>query len=273
MQRDLLGTAYDLDGAGPTLVLIHGMGLNRNMWDGFLDDLTANFQIVRYDLLGHGESPSPSELCDLNHLLDQLRHLLNEIGVERAAVAGFSLGGTLALAMAAKYPELTAAIAVMNSANRRDSKQRASMEERLRLTHEQGPAGTVNAAIERWFTDDFRASRPDVTRIVRDWILANDPDDYAAIYRVLVEGDDFVLPDGRILADALPDIDCPALILTGEHDANSTPAMTNAMAKVIPNGQATIIPRLRHMGLAEDPKLFLNELLPFFNSVFGTSRA
>ncbi len=273
MALDSNGTAYDIEGDGSPLVLIHGMGLNQKMWSWLLSDLTARHQVVLYDLLGHGESVEPPTPCYLNHLTDQLCHLLDHIEVERATVAGFSLGGTLALAMAAIHPDRTTAIAIINSAYRRDAAQRAGMEERLRISRENGPAGTVVAAIERWFTDNFQTSRPDVTDKVRKWMLANDPEHYATLYRVLVEGDDFILPDGHVLADALPGIHCPALVLTSEHDVNSTPAMAKAMATAIPNGRAAIIPRLRHMGLAEDPSAFLRELIPFFNETSGKSPA
>ena len=127
-------------------------------------------------------------------------------------------------------------------------------------------AATVDAAIERWFTQSFRDSRSDVTDLVRNWVLANDPRNYGLIYTVLTEGDDAVLRDGRILADAIADIECPALVMTGEEDANSTPAMAAAMAGAFPDGRSAVIPVLRHMGLAEDPDAFNALLVPFLEA-------
>lgn len=259
-------TARTVEGTGPDLVLIHGMGLNRNMWQWMLPELTARFRVIRYDLLGHGDSEAPPENCSLNDLVDQLDELLVDLGIERAAVAGFSLGGTLAQAFAAVHPKRATAIAVLNSSYRRDQSQRAAMQKRLRLSVDTGPAATVDAAIERWFTQSFRDSRSDVTDLVRTWMLANDPRNYGLIYTVLTEGDDAVLRDGRILADAIADIECPALVMTGEEDANSTPAMAAAMAGAFPDGRSAVIPILRHMGLAEDPDAFNALLVPFLEA-------
>ncbi|MDG2205564.1 MAG: alpha/beta fold hydrolase, partial [Alphaproteobacteria bacterium] len=94
MADHLYDTARTVEGTGPDLVLIHGMGLNRNMWQWMLPELTARFRVIRYDLLGHGDSEAPPENCSLNDLVDQLDELLVDLGIERAAVAGFSLGGT-----------------------------------------------------------------------------------------------------------------------------------------------------------------------------------
>jgi pimeloyl-ACP methyl ester carboxylesterase len=256
-------TARTVEGTGPNLVLIHGMGLNRYMWQWMLPALTARFCVISYDLLGHGDSEAAPENCSLNDLVDQLDWLLSDMNIERAAVAGFSLGGTLAQAFAAVHPEKTTVVAVLNSSYRRDSGQRSAMQERLRLSVDTGPAATVDAAIERWFTASFRTAHPEVTDLVRKWMLANNPKDYAALYRVLTEGDDAALRDGRILADAIADIRCPALVLTGAEDANNTPAMAAAMAGAIPDGRSAVIPVLRHMGLVEDPAAFNAMLVPF----------
>jgi pimeloyl-ACP methyl ester carboxylesterase len=242
------------------------MGLNRDMWQWMLPALTARFCVIRYDLLGHGDSEAPPENCSLNDLVDQLDGLLANLNIQRAAVVGFSLGGTLAQAFAAVHPEKTTAVAVLNSSYRRDADQRTAMQERLRLSVDTGPAATVDAAIKRWFTTSYRSTHPEVTDLVRKWMLANNPKHYATLYRVLTEGDDAALRDGRILADAIADIQCPALILTGAEDANSTPAMAAAMAGAISNSQSAVIPVLRHMGLAEGPDAFNALLIPFLEA-------
>lgn len=138
---------------------------------------------------------------------------------------------------------------------------------RLTLSQDSGPAGTVDAAIERWFTAEFLTSGKSVTDQVRAWMLSNEPQDYATLYRVLAIGDDAPVSDGRSLADAIGDITCPALIVSATDDANNTPAMAELMAREIPNGQVSIIPRLRHMGLAEEPHTFSAKLIQFLDGL------
>lgn len=264
--RETEPAAIAVSGDGPPLVLIHGMGLNRHMWDGMVPALATRFRVIRYDLPGHGDGPPPPENCVLGDLVAQLDALLTALDVARAALVGFSLGGTLAQAYAVDHPDRTVAIAVLNSAFRRDAAQREAILERLRLSEEAGPVLTVDAALERWFTPGFAAAHPDVLEQVRRWMLANDPAHYATLYRVLATGDDAAVADGRALADAVGDIACPALVLTGADDRNSTPAMARDMAAAMRHGRAEIIPGLRHMGLAEAPDRFTAPLIPFLKS-------
>lgn len=268
--RKVGNTAVSVDGTGPAVALVHGMGLNQDMWQGMLPALAARFAVIRYDLLGHGESTAPPTPCTLGDLVAQLETLLAALDIDHAAIVGFSLGGTLAQAFAVDHPERTRAIAVLNSAYRRDVAQRDAMLERLRLSEAAGPAATVDAALERWFTSEFAQGWPDVLDQVRRWMLANDPADYATLYRVLAEGDAAPVADGRILADAIGDIACPALILTGEEDRNSTPDMTHDMAAAIPGATAAVVPGLRHMGLAEQPDRFTDILIPFLDRALAS---
>ena len=75
------GTVYQRNGFGPTVVLIHGLGMNRAMWQWQLPSLTDDFDVLTYDLWGHGESSNPPSAPDLRLFSDQLAGLLNEIRV------------------------------------------------------------------------------------------------------------------------------------------------------------------------------------------------
>ena len=98
-------TAYEVAGDGPTVVLVHGLGLRRQMWQWQLPALVPHFTVISYDLLGHGESADPEGSCNLSLFADQLARLLDEIGVERCAAVGFSLGGMIVRAFALAYPQ------------------------------------------------------------------------------------------------------------------------------------------------------------------------
>ena len=86
-------TAWELHGSGPAVVLIHGFGLNRAMWQWQLPALTPHFSVLTYDLLGHGERARPTGTPDLAMFSAQLLGLMDCSGIARAAVVGFSLGG------------------------------------------------------------------------------------------------------------------------------------------------------------------------------------
>ena len=254
------GTVYEIegtaDGDGPAVVLIHGMGLTRAMWDWQMPPLAARFRVIRYDLLGHGDSPARPGRIEMADLVAQLCSLLDHLAVARAALVGFSLGGLIVRATALAHPDRTAAIAILNSAHDRSDAERAGMRERLETARRDGPAATIDAALERWFTAGFAAAHPDVLDRVRAWMASNDPAAYAEIYRVLAESD-------ADLATAIAAIRCPALVLACEEDHGNSPDMARRMAALMPNAEVAIVPRLKHMALAEDPEAVSGPLVRF----------
>ena len=249
-------TAWERHGSGPPVVLIHGFGLNRAMWQWQLPALTRHFSVLTYDLLGHGESAPPIGTPDLAMFSRQLLGLMDRCGIERAAVVGFSLGGMIARRVALDHPGRLSALAVLNSPHDRTPAEREAVRKRVRQTEEQGPAANVEPALERWFTPAFRAEAPETITLIRAWIMRNDSAVYPQIYRVLAEGD-------AELVEGLERIACPTLVMTGSDDPGNTPAMARAMAGLIPGARLVILPGLRHMALAEQPAA-VNALLCAF---------
>jgi len=252
------GTVYDITGDGPPVVLVHGLGLDRHMWQWLLPDL-AGFRVLTYDLLGHGESPNPVGEINLTAFSEQIIRLIDHCGITRCAIAGFSLGGMIARRLAIDHADRLTALAILNSVHDRTPEERAAIMVRVELSRHSGPAATVEAALERWFTEPFRRANPGVIDQVRRWVLANRPDVYPEIYRVLAQGD-------AELTGPIGAIRCPILVMTTEEDYGNSPDMTLRMAKAIPGAEAVILPGLRHMGLAENPAMFNSPLVRFLSS-------
>lgn len=253
------GTAYQLTGSGPPVVLVHGLGLNRGMWQWQLPALAPHFEVLTYDLFGHGESAAPEGTPDLTMFSEQLLRTMDRCDMDRAAIAGFSLGGMIARRFALDHPDRLSAMAVLHSAHDRSDDEREAIRKRVRQARETGPSSTAQAALERWFTADFRTANPGVTALIRDWILANDPAIYPGIYNVLAEGDAEIVRDIHRIA-------CPTLVMTGDEDYGNSPAMAEKMAALIPNASVVILPGLRHMALAESPRAFNAPFLSFLRS-------
>lgn len=251
---DTVATISGLE--GPPVLLIHGMGLRRHMWEAQLPPLEKRFMVIRYDMLGHGDSDKPVKTYTMDDLVDQALRLMDTLGLERCALAGFSLGGLIGQAFAVAHPDRISALAILNSAHGRNEEQRKGMMERLDIAIRSGLTATTEAALERWFTADFTKRSPEVIDRVRQWMNANDAEVYPLVYRVLAEGD-------RELVDAITAIQCPTLALACEEDHGNSPEMAQRMATLIPNARAAIVPRLRHMGLVEDPPAINDILIPF----------
>jgi pimeloyl-ACP methyl ester carboxylesterase len=97
--------AYTLAGAGPALLLIHGLGGNRHTWRPLLPGLSRTHTVIAPDLPGHGESDAPAGDYSLGAHASALRDLLLALGHRRMSVAGHSLGGGVALQTAYQFPE------------------------------------------------------------------------------------------------------------------------------------------------------------------------
>ena len=97
-------SAYSVEGGGPPLFLIHGIGASRHSWDGLVRHLRADFRCISYDLRGHGRSPTPAPPYSLDELVEDLEALRRETGIEQAHFAGHSLGGMIGPAYARRYP-------------------------------------------------------------------------------------------------------------------------------------------------------------------------
>lgn len=253
-------TVFAIESKGPAVVLVHGLGLNRHMWDRQRDALSGRFQVVRYDLQGHGDSAKPSGPYRLEQYVDQLAALLDGLELRHAALVGFSFGGMIIRAFALAQPERVNALAILNSAHDRTDAERAGVLARVEQAAKFGPQATVEAALERWFTADFAARRPEILDQVRRWVVANDPESYPHSYRVMAECD-------AELAQSIAAIQCPALVLACEEDRGNSPDMAERMAALMPRARAVTVPSLRHMGLVEDPPAINGVLVPFLEEV------
>ncbi|WP_368346049.1 alpha/beta fold hydrolase [Pelagovum sp. HNIBRBA483] len=255
------GTAYELSGPSdaPAVVLIHGLGLTRSStWGAIVPDLSQNFRVLTYDLLGHGQSALPNVEVTLRSLAKQLVDLMDELKIEKAALLGFSLGGMINRRIAIDFPNRVSALAVLNSPHDRGEEQQQIVEKRAQDTAEGGPAAGIDVTLARWFTKDFMETHAQDVASIRQIVLANDPKNYAAHRWVLAEGvRELIAPDSPI--------NHPTLVLTCENDTGSTPAMTRAITAEIDGAEAIIIPSLQHLGLIERPELFAHALRDFLN--------
>lgn len=253
------GTHFEMTGPDDAahVVLVHGLGLNRRMWQCQLDAL-SNYRLITYDLVGHGETPPQREPPSLTTFSDQLRELLDHLGIAKAGVAGFSLGGMIVRRFAMDHPDRLWALGILSSAHvRSDAAQKAVQDRGLKVRRE-GPAGTVENALERWFSADYRERNPAVMDQIRTWILANDRDVYPGNYQVLADGvDELVAPD--------PAIACPALVMTGDQDFGNSPEMSRAIADEIAGARLVILEDMRHMAMVEAPERYNRELLSFLD--------
>lgn len=254
------GTAYDLIGPedAPLVVLIHGLGLSRRLWDAHLSAFGA-FQVLRYDLYGHGQSAPASELGSLRLYAAQIAMLLDHIGVERAHLVGFSIGGMINRRFALDFPDKVASLVILNSPHDRGADAQHAVEARAIAARDQGAFATFDAALKRWFTPEY-LDQKEGPSLVRDWRIQVDDESYAQTSWVLANG-------VRELIAPQPAICAPCLVMTCENDVGSTPQMSVDIGAEIAGSTVQIVPHLQHLGLMEAPELFTGPICDFIQQL------
>ena len=255
------GTSYLATGQGQPVVLIHGVGLNKEMWGGQVVGLATNYRVITYDMLGHGASPRPAAGTPLLGYADQLLELLDHLQLPQATVIGFSMGGLVARAFALHYPERLQGLVVLNSVFNRSAEQRAGVIARTAQAAEHGPDANAEAALSRWFSREYQAANPAQIAALRETLAGNDPQGYLTTYELFATQDMY-------RADDLKGLRAPTLVATGELDPGSTPEMARQLADRIPGATVAVLAEQRHMMPVESPRLVNQLLLGFLDTVY-----
>jgi pimeloyl-ACP methyl ester carboxylesterase len=233
----------------PTLVLLHGVGLDHTIWEPATAMLADRFTVITPDLPGHGARPPAPQGVTLTDLADGVA-----ADIPRGShLVGFSLGALVAQHLARYRPELVATLTSVSSVCRRTPEERAAVLARMDTAADDLAASTA-ASLHRWY--DGTDVSPERVRRTEETLLANDPASFLNCYRVFATAD----------AEIGPELDCitaPALAVTGALDPGSTPEMTHRLAAAIPRCEAVIIPGARHMLPVQCPRELVAALLSF----------
>ena len=255
--------AYDRAGEGHhdddvPMVLIHGFPYNRAMWDEQLGELTEEFDIITYDLRGHGESEATGGTYSMELLADDLKGLLDALGLGQVVVGGFSMGGYVALAFYKKYPESVQKLLLLDTRHQGDSEQAAQGREQLAQTVERdGIAGLADSLPARMLTAATVSNRPEIVAKARDMILTASPQGVAGAARGMA-----VRADQTSL---LANINVKTLVLVGEEDGITPPADAEQMATTIPDAKLVQLAGAAHLSNMEAAHEFSEAIHDFMH--------
>ena len=233
-----LSFRYALEGpeGAPVVAFSNSLGATLEMWDELLPALGNEFRTLRYDTRGHGGSQNcdaPTEIADL---AGDLAGLLDALKINRAHLAGLSLGGMTVQALASAHPERALSATLMATAAHLPTQQ--SWDARAETVRTQGTGAVVEATLGRWFTPGFAQRAPETIRAVRERFLACDPAGYAVCCGVI----------GRLdLRPALPAITAPTLVIAGREDPSTPPAMAEEICRGIAQAELVVLPRAAHL--------------------------
>jgi len=235
----------------PCIVLSTSLGARMQMWQPQMQALTQHFRVLRYDMRGHGDSPSlegPYAIAGLGH--DVLR-LLDQHNIQRAHFCGISLGGVIGQWLGIHTPDRIGHLILCNTAAKVGTDE--GWQKRIADVRTSGMASIADTLISRWFTAPFVAANPDIIASIREGMLTCNPEGYVACCRALQHND---------LSSNIAAIAAPTLIVAGEHDVVCTPADSAYLQAHIPNSQMHTL-SAAHLSTIEAAEQFNQTLLRF----------
>jgi 3-oxoadipate enol-lactonase len=228
------------------------------MWDPQVPGLAERYRVVTYDTRGHGESPSPPGPYTIDDLVDDLVALLDEVGAERAHIAGLSLGGMIAMRLAVREPQRIDRLALLCTSAKPDPQP---FLDRAVAVRSGGTAALAPAVAARWLTPAYAAEHPDLVSKLEAMIAGADDEGYAACCEVVATLD---------LRDDLAGIPAPTLVVGGSQDLALPPAHQQLIADSIPGAELLTVNPGAHLANLEQPRQVTGALLGHFDASGGT---
>ena len=199
-------------------------------------------RIIRYDKRGHGLSAFPGGPFSIDDLASDLAGLLDHLGVRDAVIVGLSVGGMIAQALAAARPDLVRGLVLCDTAHKIGPPD--IWETRIQAISQGGIAAISEAVLERWFSADFRASRPDDLALWRAMLTRTPVEGYLATCMAIRDAD---------LTEATAGLQLPVTCVVGSEDGATPPALVKSTAELI-GADFVEIEGAGHLPCVETPK-------------------
>ena len=238
------------------IVLLHGFPLDHRMWDDVVDLLMGERTVLAPDLPGLGASPSGEDVADalgapaepsIATAADAVAATLRAAGIERAVVAGLSMGGYVAMALVERHPGLVAGLGLLDTKSTADDD--AARANRLRIADAVLVDSAVDAVLgmsRALLGETSRALRPDLIDRLEQWIRDQGPAGIAWSQRAMA-----ARPDRT---DVLARFGGPALVLVGEQDDLAPLAAARHLAAALATAELVVVPLAGHLSSIESPE-------------------
>ncbi len=255
--------AFDDEGSGPPLLLIHGFPLCRKMWRPQLNVLpAAGFRILAPDLRGFGDSDAPDGPYSMDLFADDLVALLDYLEIDKAVVGGMSMGGYVLFNLLERYPQrLSGACFITTRAHADDA---AGKLQRLKLAQEVmkfGPDIIAESFEEILFANESLQERPKLVQEAYGWMMGTSSRGLAGGLLAMRERKDYT--------DLLQKFTIPALAIGAEDDKAAPPDKAREIAAGISGCRLCIIPHAGHMSNLENPGAFNDCLQEFLRFIYN----
>ena len=239
--------AYRIDGppGAPVLVLANSLGTTSAMWEPQMPALTGRFRVVRYEHRGHGGSPAPPGPYRIGQLGADVLELIDAVGADRVSMCGISLGGMVAMWLAAHAPERIDRLVLACTAPHLPPAE--PWIERAATVRAGGPSVLLDGLMGRWFTPGLGERRPEMSGLVAGMLGQADAEGYAGCCEAIAAMDQ---------RDDLGAIRAPTLVLAGAEDPVTPPATALAIQARIAGAGLVVLAGAAHLANLEQPASF-----------------
>jgi 3-oxoadipate enol-lactonase len=247
---------YELTGkaGAPAVMLSHSLASSMVMWNPQLESLESHFQVLRYDMRGHGDSDAPDGAYTLELLADDAVALLEALKIDKVHFVGLSIGGMIGQGLALNHGARLKSICLCDTSAIMPAEAQPILQERIAAARESGMAGQVDGTLERWFTPHYLKENPPEVEMIRQQIAATPLAGYLGCSEAL---------RGLNYLERLSGIKLPTLIMVGEEDPGTPVAASEAIHERIAGSQLVILPAARHLSNIEQSEAFNQSLMDF----------
>ncbi|RTL43038.1 MAG: alpha/beta fold hydrolase [Burkholderiales bacterium] len=236
------------EASGLTLMLSHALGCDLRMWDGLTAHLRGQgHRVLRYDQRGHGRSAALPGPYTMAMLADDAAALIDRLGVGPVVWVGLSMGGMVGQELGLRHLRSVRALALANTTSGYPPEAQAGWAQRIEGIRQGGLEAVVDGALQRWFHEGFRAVHPGTVALWRERVLACDAAGYIACCEAISQVD---------TTRRLPAIAVPTLVIAGELDAGTPPAMAERIAAAVPSAKLVVLHEASHLSVLEQPAAF-----------------
>ena len=228
---------------GVPVVFANSLGTDFRVWDPLLPFLPPGLRIVRYDMRGHGLSDAPEGDYYMGELVADAAGLMGALGLRDAVFVGLSIGGVVALGLAAERPDLLRAAVLSNTAAKIGTE--ASWRERIAAVRAGGIEAIADGVLEKWFTRAFRAGRPDELALWRHMLVRTPVAGYVGCCAALA---------GTDLRESTARLALPVLVVAGDADGSTPPDLVRETADSILGARFELIRGAGHIPCVEQPQ-------------------
>lgn len=250
---------WDNGGSGVPMLLVHALSLDHRIWREVYPQLAAGGRVIAYDLRGHGYARGAPLTESLDHLADDLRILMDRLGLEQADVYGASFGGAIAQHVALNFGGRVRSLALIATASIAPGPLLA----RAEAAEQHGMEAQIAETLIRWFSSRTIAENGWAVRYARECVRRNRVQEWAAAWRAMAELD---------VVDRLAEIDVPSVAIAGAQDVSATPQYMRQTADGIPGCQYRVLDPGTHMMTMEQPDALAGALREFRREVETASQ-